>query len=399
MANILLVRDSEILPLTGKEKKLRMAMLADTLVSRGHEVTWFCSTFNHMRKQYHFKEDTEVKLGERYRIVLKNAGSYKRNLSFQRIKHHKKLAKRLRCFLEENKNSYDIVIVSHPIIELAKETVDFCNRLGLPVLVDVRDKWPDTFSGHFPRYLRPMVKLLTAKMVRQTKQSFSRATRVVSMSKYMLDWSLSYGGRSENDGDVFYLGSSLSGGARLSCHITPQKTRLTCTFVGGLIHSYDIQTVLSTSESIKDHAEFTIVGDGPLKSRLLPYFTKPNIYFAGWCNKNEVLGYLSSADILLFPLSRSLSQDVLPNKFFDYLWAAKPILASCKGEMADLIRDHNLGYVYQFGDRDDFLKGLDYLSDPLVRQNISVNMRRLYQERFSAEKIYNQYADLIQSYL
>ena len=51
-----LMRASELMPtIDGKDRLLRMGLLAEELTNRGHEVIWFSSTFNHFtKKQYNF---------------------------------------------------------------------------------------------------------------------------------------------------------------------------------------------------------------------------------------------------------------------------------------------------------------------------------------------------------
>jgi hypothetical protein len=49
--NIWLVQTGELLPLDEGVKKMRIALLADILVERGHNVFWWASAFDHFTKQ------------------------------------------------------------------------------------------------------------------------------------------------------------------------------------------------------------------------------------------------------------------------------------------------------------------------------------------------------------
>ena len=399
MAHYLLIRDSELLPITPGVKKLRMAMLADALLQRGHQVTWFASTFNHMAKELYFDRDQSIQLTDDFSLVLKYVGQYSSNLSFARIKHHKLLSKHLHAFLNQNRCVFDAIVVSHPIIELAYVATKHAKKHRIPIVLDVRDKWPETFSDYMPSYLRPLVRCATAVMKIKTQYSFRSATEVTSMSDYMAKWIGSYSNR-KKAATVFHLGTSLDG-AHESCQSMVREGAypLVCTYVGGLIKSYDLDLLMQAANELNEDVVCRSGGEGPTRAVREAMPVNNNVEFLGWCNSDGVSKDLLLADILLFPVSSALSQDVMPNKLFDYLWAGRPILACVHGEAADLIRDHKLGYVFKHGDLKDFLKGLSYLSNPDVRIEISMNIRRIYSQRFSAKKIYGAFADLAESLL
>jgi glycosyltransferase involved in cell wall biosynthesis len=63
--------------------------------------------------------------------------------------------------------------------------------------------------------------------------------------------------------------------------------------------------------------------------------------------KREVPAWLARADLCLLPYQdRELFAGALPNKTFDYLAAARPILASApEGELTRLVREAGCGLV------------------------------------------------------
>ena len=77
--NIWLLRASEPMPIVDSDGRLmRMGMLAEELSSRGHNVTWFSSTFNHFTKTQSFNKDTIVKVKDNYYLDLSYARGYKK---------------------------------------------------------------------------------------------------------------------------------------------------------------------------------------------------------------------------------------------------------------------------------------------------------------------------------
>ena len=395
MAHFLLVKDSETLPLTGKEKKMRMSMLADALIDHGHRVTWFCSTFNHLTKQPYVKQDQDIAVSPNLTLCLRTAGRYKKNLSLKRLYHHRRLSYRLRTYLRDQGHHFDLIVVAHPIIDLVTEVRRFSRKNNCPFVVDVRDMWPVTFTDYCPKALRPFVHLAASKLSRQTRRSFREATELLSMSEYMRQWAVDYSQRKQSPGHVLYLGSSLPTLALDQNDQSSASSSLQCTYVGGLINSYDIDLVLQASLRAQPTDTFHIVGDGPKAAYLKTMPCADTVQFHGWYHTQQIITLFNQSDILLLPLSQQLSQCVMPNKLFDYLSAGKPILASCKGEMADLIQDLELGVVYQFGDVKGFLDGLNTLRDEAVRARMRRNIQKIYQERFLASQIYTDYAGIL----
>ena len=55
---IWLLREGEPLPGDQRPRLMRTGLLAEWLAGKGHEVTWWCSTFNHQSKTYRSDETT-----------------------------------------------------------------------------------------------------------------------------------------------------------------------------------------------------------------------------------------------------------------------------------------------------------------------------------------------------
>ena len=394
MAKILVIRDSEPLPINLKSKKMRTSLLVDKLLENGHEITWFCSTFDHINKALYSSKDKEISVSDNLTIVMKHAGIYRKNLSYARIKHHKKIGKELSKYLNNCGENFDLILASYPVIELAYESVKFGKKTGTPVIVDVRDKWPDTFVDYMPKIFKNFVQCACLPLSRKAKYTFSNSDKLVSMSEYMLSWAQNKAKRLDK-GHVFYLGTSLHGCDREFLS-SSGKDVINVSWLGTGHNSYDWNTVLKATHYLDKNVKINVTGKGASYESLKDRISLNSVVFKGLLGKKEVVKYLGQSDIVLM----NIRESVIPgmnNKFFDYMWAAKPILASCKGEMADLIRNEKLGYVYKFGDKDDFLKGIEYLRDPRVREEISRNMKKIYKEKFSTDKIYAKYADFVET--
>ena len=90
---IWLLTVGEPLPTDGdNERLLRTGMLADYLTSRGHQVVWWTSSFNHSLKQQRVPKDTYLDLKRGYRLWQLYAPGYPKNISFRRVIHHTGIA-------------------------------------------------------------------------------------------------------------------------------------------------------------------------------------------------------------------------------------------------------------------------------------------------------------------
>jgi glycosyltransferase involved in cell wall biosynthesis len=111
-----------------------------------------------------------------------------------------------------------------------------------------------------------------------------------------------------------------------------------------------LDTVLQAADLLRDRPEIRVVlvGGGDQKARLVEMAARmdlPNVVFVDSVPKREVPRMIARADICLLPYQdRALFAGALPNKVFDYLAAARPILAAApEGELTRLIREADCG--------------------------------------------------------
>jgi glycosyltransferase involved in cell wall biosynthesis len=182
-----LIKDGENLPVQPGVRSMRMWMLADALVKRGHSVLWWSSTFSHQRKTLLYNQDIEVEVKPQFKLKLVYVGGYKNNISLQRYRHHLRLAQK---FSQQAKKLLlpDIIICAFPIIDLAYEVVAYAQTNNIPVIVDIRDLWPDIFIEKSPRILQGLVKIIFSKAFWKTRKLLQSANGLVAVSRGYLNW-------------------------------------------------------------------------------------------------------------------------------------------------------------------------------------------------------------------
>lgn len=394
-----ILKDSEPLPLSPAVKPLRAAMLTEALVARGHEVRWWCSTISHFHKTREAEAGHYTIENARgsYAVQRIEAGLYQRNLSVARLLHHRRLAKRWRMVAEQSLETPDIILCAYPMIEWVGEALAYAKPRGIPVVVDVRDQWPDTFVNYAPPLLKPFV-WLAAKILYPTVPAFFRNPKALtSMSTPVLRWALDKAQRPEGpDTRIFYLGTSLSQTLKQSTRIslaTDKPTR--CLFLGTLGHTADVLTIAAAARTLHEAGEniqITIAGDGDYMEALRNAIQGlPNITLAGWCDTKEAAKLLSDSDIALL----TGHNEAMPNKFFDYVAAGLPIVCSLRGEVREYITTHRLGACCPSGDGAALAQAIKVVRDHYGECAAAV--QSVPASDYACDAIYETFAEFLEN--
>ena len=203
---IWLIQTGEDIPFERGIRKLRTAVLAEELVERGHEVTWWASSFSHLRKEWIKRNETSVPLDNGVNVELLHGRGYTSNVSLARVIDHRIVARQFRLRSTEIDNP-DIIVCSLPPYDLAYQAAQYAKRRDIPLIIDARDFWPDIFLDFVPGILRPLIRIALYSEFRMTRSAFNQADAITAMSEDMLDWALSYREREKSRADrVFHLG-------------------------------------------------------------------------------------------------------------------------------------------------------------------------------------------------
>jgi glycosyltransferase involved in cell wall biosynthesis len=393
----------EPLPLVdaGNPRLLRTGVLARHLVELGHEVSWWTSTFDHYGKRQRFEQDQQVDWNGVDLRMLRSVG-YQRNVSLRRFIEHRGVARKF-AHMAPGLPRPDVILASLPTLELARAAVEFGLATSVPVLIDVRDLWPDVLMEVAPRPLRWLARILLHGQHSQGEYALRHCTGIIGISSAYLDWGLRIANRERRGSDAIFPlgyvaprptpGSEERAEATLRARgVDPTKT--ICWYVGSFGRQYDLLPVIDAARRAaaagRRDVQFVISGEGEQgDSWRAAAAGVDNLLFTGWIDGDSINWLRGHASIGLQPYVPGAPQG-LANKLFEYLSAGIPVVSSLAGENADLIATHDCGFTYQAGNGQDCHEKLAaLLDDPVRRAAMAANGKRLFMQQFHAETIFD----------
>jgi glycosyltransferase involved in cell wall biosynthesis len=163
-------------------------------------------------------------------------------------------------------------------------------------------------------------------------------------------------------------------------------------FVGRLSPEKGVGILLDAWEQVSD-LRLTVVGTGPLLPQVRERVRNlPNVDVAGEVGHAEVLQMIRASGMLVFP---SVWYEGLPYVALEALAAGVPVVASDIGAQAEVITDGTNGLLFASGDAGSLGAAVTRLhGSPDLAQRLSDGARRVFLERYSADRSYEQLIDV-----
>ncbi|MDA7774815.1 glycosyltransferase family 4 protein [Pseudomonadales bacterium] len=404
---IWIVTVGEPIPSDGEDIRLyRSGIMCQKLSNLGHEVTWLNSRFDHTRKILRTSK-LDLTTPEGAKIVLLESPAYAKNVSVRRLWNHIQL---LRSFNIYSKNAVapNVILCSFPPVELSWAAVRYGKRNNIPVIVDVRDLWPDIFSDAVPSWLKPLAKLALTPLNLMTRSLFESATEITGVSNGYLAWGVEKSGRKQRENEkavplAYKSEKKLSVGNETAASLSAlgvDSTKRIVLFIGSFGRTYDLSPVFKAlkhwSDAERDSIQFVLAGDGELFSHWLSLSENENsTILPGWLNQSQISYLMSISEVGLAAYSENAPQSI-PNKIIEYLSHGLPILSSLEGETAAMIKEFRVGQSYSASNPESFSLGLRKLIEDRSF-DAATRCRTLYEKRFNADKVYDEFIEHIEN--
>jgi glycosyltransferase involved in cell wall biosynthesis len=345
-----------------------------------------------------------VEIARRYAVQFVHSPGYSRNVGLQRLSVYRFLRNRFKQLASAELRP-DVIVAAIPSLEWAEAAAKYGRVHGVPVVIDVRDLWPDVYLNALPSPLRPAGRVLLGPYFRAARRACAAATVLAAISHSYLDWALRVARRPYRDGDfVAPLGfepeelssQSLKQQIDRVENLGIDPKRPICLFAGSFERSYDLETVIDAARRLKsagrDDVQFVLCGDGSRMAMLERRAAGVcNVFLPGRADAALLQGLRSVSVIGLCAYSRDAFQSI-PNKPFEYMCGRLAIVSSLTGEMAELIKRHQCGLTYRAGDAESLARAIGgLLNDPARLSAMRSNGYRAWSENYRSDAIYERF--------
>ena len=170
-------------------------------------------------------------------------------------------------------------------------------------------------------------------------------------------------------------------------------------FSGNLELGGDMETLIGALAELRDDPEvlFVLISEGPRLEKFRQMSARgslPNVRFLPYQDRDRLAYSLSAGDVHIVTNKQGLGGLRVPCKTYGILAVGRPILyiGEPRCEVADLVRDHRLGYVIREHDVPALVGAIRRLrDDSVLRQEISVRARALFEADYRAERNIDQW--------
>ncbi len=360
-----IISDCEPLPTDEDPRLMRAGLLAEYLAQKGWKVTWFAPGFDHGKKTDRFDSTQEIEVNANEKLIaLHSPVTYSKNTSPKRIIFYRRLAGELRKSFEKEHLPY-VIFCSWPTQTFAKEALEYGRKAGVPVVLDVRDLWPDIFTRVFPEALQGPARLALVPSVSQAKKLFRQADAITAVTPGALRWGLEKAGRPGGSADrTVYIGYENSEipeeelakamDAWRSVGITEDTFNFTY-FGTFSMSTLDMETVIRAFREIaasRSDVRLLIIGAGDAEQKFKDAAGDcDRVLFPGWCSNVQIQSALKLSNVGLYPF-RNLEdfRDAFGNKIIGYMASGLPVMSSLEGFSKAYMEQFGTGRTYREGD-------------------------------------------------
>lgn len=238
----------------------------------------------------------------------------------------------------------DVFIGTSPTLFAAIAAAIVARRNRKPFVMEVRDLWPAVFVELGVLKNRWLIAILE----RLELALYRRATRIVTVTEAFRQNLIERGIPPEKVKTIpnganmgFWDASRDDGGLRQRLELNKKFIVL---YIGAHGISQALSSVMTAAQRLQSHdrIRFVFVGEGAEREQLMHRAKAErigNVLFLDPVGKEEVKHYYALADVCLVPLRNiPLFDTFIPSKMFEMLAMSRPVVASLRGEAAEILR-------------------------------------------------------------
>jgi glycosyltransferase involved in cell wall biosynthesis len=400
--HIWLITIGEPLPIRGTQPRLlRTGIFANFLQEKGNTIVWWNSVFDHTNKIFWNPSDIETTEG--IDIELLQGCGYQNNVSIKRFYDHHLLSIDFAKRIKEARKP-DLILASYPTQGLCAVAVNYGKQHGIPVLLDVRDLWPDDFVELVPSFFKPLAKLVLRPWYWSVAKCFKGATGISAITEPILQWALDLAGRGQRKADFVvplgYLRRTEASDHQSLHEQFPQlqePVQIRICFFGALGRQIDLETVIDASKMLEAKGlshQFVLAGAGDNMQNLQKLaIDVKSVLLTGFVDASMIQYIAKHSDIGIAPYRRNGSfQRSLPNKVFEYMAYELPVLTSLDGYLRSFLHEHQIGYTYDAKSAESLATTILALSTQREHLRLAGKLGNdLYEKQYSHHVVYENF--------
>ncbi len=280
----------------------------------------------------------------------------------------------------------DLVFASSPSLFVGVAGYVLSRLKRVPFVFEVRDLWPESVPV-MGGLRSPVLYKLATWLARFL---YRRAERIIAVTEGIKQGIIQAG---VPESKIVFVPNGMDDDlyATLSSERAAQVRqeygwgdRFVALYAGCLAHSDGLPAIVHAAATLSELDDFFFVflGNGEAKSRLMQIkdeYHLSNVMFIPSLPKRRVPDFITAANVCLMPLKRDdFFHMHLPNKLFDYMAGARPVIAAVPpGEAQTLVERAEAGVVIPPEDEASLAAALLHLrDDPEACQRYGQNGRR-----------------------
>lgn len=300
----------------------------------------------------------------------------------------------------------DVVIGSSPTLFAAMAAAAIGIKRKVPFIMEIRDLWPAIFVE-----LGILKNPLIIRMLEHLELALYRqATRIITVTDSFRQNLISRGPAPSkvvtipNGADIeFWQPVQPNTELRRKLGL---ENKFVVLYIGAHGVSHALGRILESAESLQNNTDihFLFVGAGAEKKRLIQQAQQArlkNVNFLDPVDKEGVKAFYSIADVCLVPLRNiPLFNSFIPSKMFEIMAMGCPIVASLRGEPADIISRSGSGIVVEPENSKAIAQALLHLCQHREKRQAMGNKGRQFVcENYSRRILAMQYVQVIEEAL
>lgn len=330
----------------------RTFYLAGELAKKGHKVYVIASAENHLlHTKPHAPNNVTFEPINGFTFVWIKMPAYDAAHSKQRALNWFIFSWRILKLSQFINHKPDVVLCSSPSVISFLGAQKLAKKFSAKLIFEVRDIWPLTLTeigGFSPKH--PFIRLIQWV----ENKAYRDSDHVISNLKNSIEHMIDHGLSKEkftwipNGFSLDEVVNSLP----LHESVLNQlpKNKFIVGYAGTFGLANDLYNLIDAADILKNNKniEFVFVGGGKDKNDLISYIENKNlknINFIDFIKKQQIQSMLSNFDVLAIGAKKEPMYrfGVSPNKLFDYLYAAKPIVYYIESGKYNPIRDAEAG--------------------------------------------------------